>query len=80
MVELAKRGVGRQKAHEIMRSSSMRAVEEGRTLAEVLAQEETVAGHLSGAEIEKLLDPHRYIGTAVEQVDRLISKLAPLLD
>jgi len=80
MVELAKQDVGRQKAHEIMRSSSMRAVEEGRTLAEVLAQEETVAGHLSGAEIEKLLDPHRYIGTAVEQVDRLISKLAPLLD
>ena len=80
MVELAKRGVGRQKAHEIMRSSSMRAVEEGKTLAEVLAEEETVAGHLSGAEIEELLDPHRYIGTAVEQVDRLISKLSPLLD
>jgi len=80
MVELAKRGVGRQKAHEIMRSSSMRAVEEGLTLAEVLAQEETVAHHLSNDEIERLLDPHQYIGTAVEQVDRLLLKLAPLLD
>ncbi len=80
MVELAKRGVGRQKAHEIMRSSSMKAVEEGMTLAEVLAQEETVIEHLSPEEIERLLDPHRYIGTAVEQVDRLLLKLAPLLD
>lgn len=80
MVELAKRGVGRQKAHEIMRSSSMRAVEEGLTLAEVLAGEETVSGILSSDEIERLLDPHQYIGTAVEQVDRLLLKLEPLLD
>ncbi|HPJ83661.1 MAG TPA: adenylosuccinate lyase [Methanothrix sp.] len=80
MVELAKRGVGRQKAHEIMRSSSMRAVEEGTTLAEVLAGEETVSGVLSSDEIQRLLDPHQYIGTAVEQVDRLLLKLEPLLD
>jgi len=80
MVELAKRGVGRQKAHEIMRSSSMRAVEEGLTLAEVLAGEESVTGILSSDEIERLLDPHQYIGTAVEQVDRLLLKLEPLLD
>lgn len=80
MVELAKRGVGRQKAHEIMRSSSMRAVEEGLTLAEVLAGEVTVTSHLSEDEIQRLLDPHQYIGTAVEQVDRLLLKLEPLLD
>jgi adenylosuccinate lyase len=80
MVELAKRGVGRQKAHEIMRSSSMRAVEEGMTLAEVLAGEKTVSDILSSDEIERLLDPHQYIGTAVEQVDRLLLKLEPLLD
>jgi len=80
MVELAKRGVGRQKAHEIMRRSSMRAAEEGMTLAEVLAGEATVAGLLSGDEIQRLLDPHQYIGTAVEQVDRLLLKLGPLLD
>ncbi len=80
MVELAKRGVGRQNAHEIMRRSSMKAVEEDRTLAEVLAEEETVTRHLSPEEIERLLDPHHYIGTAVEQVDRLLLKLEPLLD
>ena len=57
----------------------MRAVEEGMTLAEVLSEEETVAGHLSDDEIQRLLDPHHYIGTAVEQVDRLLLKLEPLL-
>ncbi|HII07543.1 MAG TPA: adenylosuccinate lyase [Methanotrichaceae archaeon] len=80
MVELAKRGVGRQKAHEIMRSSSMKAVEEDRALAEVLAEEETVIEHLSPEDIKLLLDPHQYIGTAVEQVNRLLLKLEPLLD
>jgi len=62
-----------------MRGASMRAVEEGKSLAEVLAEEGTVTEHLSSEEIEGLLDPHRYLGTAVEQVDRLILKLAPLL-
>jgi adenylosuccinate lyase len=80
MVELAKRGVGRQRAHEIMRSCSMIAVEEGWPLAQVLAEEETVAQYLSPQEIKVLLDPHRYIGTAVEQVERLARKLEPILD
>ncbi|MBN1322649.1 MAG: adenylosuccinate lyase [Methanotrichaceae archaeon] len=75
MVELAKRGVGRQQAHEIMRQASMRAFEEKKELALVLCEEPTVARYLSPEEIEKLLDPHLYIGTAVEQVERLCQKL-----
>jgi len=79
MVELAKRDVGRQKAHEILRACSMTAVDEGKTLAEVLSREDTVTQHLTPHEIEELLDPHQYIGTAVEQVERLAQKLEPYL-
>ena len=80
MVELAKRGTGRQQAHEILRRCSTTALEEDRELAKVLADEEIVARHLSPEEIKELLDPHRYIGTAVEQVERLEDRLRPLLD
>jgi adenylosuccinate lyase len=75
MVELAKRGVGRQQAHEIMRQSSMQAFEEKRELSEVLLQNETVTRNLKAEEIRSLLDPHQYIGTAIEQVERLCQKL-----
>jgi len=75
MVELAKKGVGRQQAHEIMRQASMKAFEEKRELADVLLDQRVVTEHLSPEEIRNLLDPHKYIGTAVEQVERLNSKL-----
>jgi len=78
MVELAKKGVGRQQAHEIMRQSAMQAFEEKRELADVLLENDIVTGRLSEAEIRALLDPHQYIGTAVQQVERLNEKLQKL--
>jgi adenylosuccinate lyase len=78
MVELAKKGVGRQQAHEIMRLSAMQAFEERRELADVLLENEVVTGKLSEAKIRALLDPHQYIGTAVQQVERLNEKLQRL--
>jgi len=79
MVELAKKGVGRQQAHEIMRLSSMKAFEEKRELADVLLEQAAVKEHLHQDEIHSLLDPHRYIGTAVQQVERLSAKLQSYL-
>jgi len=78
MVELAKKGVGRQQAHEIMRQSSMTAFEQKRELADVLLENEIVTKNLKEEEIRALLDPHQYIGTAVQQVERLSEKLHKL--
>ena len=78
MVELAKKGVGRQQAHEIMRQSSMTAFEEKRELKDILLENDTVTGYLKPEEISALLDPHEYIGTAVLQVERLNEKLQKL--
>ncbi|MFZ3051311.1 MAG: adenylosuccinate lyase [Methanothrix sp.] len=78
MVELAKKGVGRQQAHEIMRQSSMTAFEEKRELKDVLLDNETVRRYLKPEEISALLDPHQYIGTAPKQVERLNEKLKKL--
>ncbi|NVO66295.1 adenylosuccinate lyase [Methanofollis tationis] len=78
MIELTKRGMGRQEAHEAVRVASMTALAEKRPIAGVLGEDLTVAAVLDGAEIAALLDPENYIGTAVEQVERVITKLAPL--
>jgi adenylosuccinate lyase len=79
MIELAKKGAGRQQAHEILRAASMKAFEEKRDLADILAEQSFVTGYLSPNELKSLLDPHKYIGTAVQQVERLDRKLRPCL-
>jgi len=78
MIELTKRGMGRQEAHEAVRVASMTALAGRRPIAGVLGEDPAVAAVLNGSEISGLLDPENYIGTAVEQVERVIAKLAPL--
>jgi adenylosuccinate lyase len=75
MIELAKRGVGRQEAHEIVRSSAMEAHETGKPFKEVLLSNPDVANYLNEEDINNLVDPDKYIGTAVEQVEAVIEKL-----
>ncbi len=75
MIELAKRGVGRQEAHELVRSSAMEAHESGRHFKDVLLANPDVAKYLSEDDIVNLVDPDRYIGTAVEQVEAVVEKL-----
>lgn len=75
MIELAKRGVGRQEAHEIVRSSAMEAHETGKHFKEVLLAKPDVANYLNEEDINSLVDPDRYIGTAVEQVEAVVKKL-----
>jgi adenylosuccinate lyase len=78
MVELARQGMGRQEAHTVLREASMKALAGGKTLAAVLAGNRKVTAILSPDEIEGLLDPERYTGTAPAQVDRVIACLRPL--
>ncbi|MCL7410439.1 MAG: adenylosuccinate lyase [Methanosarcinaceae archaeon] len=75
MMELAMRGVGRQEAHEIVRSSAMLAHESGQHFKDVLLANKEVAEYLSEEDIVNLVDPDKYIGTAVEQVEVVVAKL-----
>ncbi len=79
MIELTRRGMDRQEAHELVRESSMQALAEGKNLVDVLAARSEVTAYCSRQELDGLLDPDAYIGTAVRQVDRLREKLAPLV-
>jgi|GEM_PF-3114836 Adenylosuccinate lyase (EC 4.3.2.2) len=78
MIDLTRRGMNRQDAHERIRLASMQALAEGRPLAEVLGKDPEVIRFCSQAEIAALLSPDAYIGTAVEQVQAVIGKLRPL--
>lgn len=75
MIELAKRGVGRQEAHELVRSSAMEAHETGKHFKEVLLAKAEIANYLGEEDIINLVDPDKYIGTAVEQVEMVVTKL-----
>ncbi|WAC04056.1 MAG: adenylosuccinate lyase [Methanoregula sp.] len=78
MIELTKKGMNRQDAHERVRLASMQALAENRPLAMVLAVDSIVMRYCSKQDLERLLSPDTYIGTAVGQVDRVIGKLKHL--
>ncbi len=75
MIELSKKGVGRQEAHEIVRQCAMSARETGIHMKDALIKNETVSKYMTESEIIRIMDPDNYIGTAVEQVETLVKKL-----
>ncbi len=74
MIELSKKGVGRQEAHEIVRQCAMLARETGVHMKEALLKNETISGYMAEDDILSVMDPDNYIGTAVEQVEALAAK------
>jgi adenylosuccinate lyase len=75
MLALAER-IGRQSAHEAVYHCAMRAHEETRPFADVLAQDPVVVQHLSSAQISALLDPTAYTGLTEIFIDRLLRQAA----
>lgn len=75
MIELSKKGVGRQEAHEIVRECAMSARETGSHMKDALIKNKTVSKYLTEKEIISLMNPDNYIGTAVIQVESLAAKL-----
>jgi adenylosuccinate lyase len=78
MMELTKKGMNRQDAHERVRVASMQALVEERPLADVLGLDPEILRYCSKTDITALLNPDSYIGTSVRQVERVIEKLSPL--
>jgi len=76
MIELTKKGMNRQNAHERIRMASMQALAENRFLVDVLSEDMEVVRYCSKTDIVQLLSPDAYIGTSVPQVERVIQKLS----
>lgn len=76
MIELTKRGMNRQDAHEIIRESSMEALAKQSPLKNILSEKPEIVKFISPDELSGLLNAKAYIGLAVEQVNNLIRKLS----
>ena len=74
MLALVDRGMGRQEAHELVRRCSMAAESEGLTLKEALAREGEVSKRLQAADLDAVLDPMHYIGSAEQIVKNVLSE------
>jgi 3-carboxy-cis,cis-muconate cycloisomerase len=70
--------LGRAAAHHALQRVSDRAIAEGKTLADVLREDAEVRRHLSDEQIDRLLDPAAYLGSAAAFVDRVVARIARL--
>jgi len=66
--------VGRATAHDLLRTAAERAAAEKRTLADILKQLPQVTAHLTEIEIDRLLDPRAYLGSAQRFISRVLGE------
>jgi len=74
MLALARKGMNRQEAHELVRVLAIKSETEKKSLKEILLKNDVIKKVLSEREIDEALDPKNYLGTAVEQVELAIKK------
>ncbi|HEX5327406.1 MAG TPA: adenylosuccinate lyase family protein [Acetobacteraceae bacterium] len=65
--------LGRGEAHHVVQHACDVALATGATLAEALAREATVTGHLDRAAIDRLTEPANYLGSAERFIDRVLA-------
>ena len=69
--------LGRQRAHDLVYDISRQASTSGRSLLDLLTENEEISAALDRQALAKLLDPAEYLGLSGEMVDRVLSRLAP---
>lgn len=75
MIELTRRGMNRQEAHETMRECSSMAIRERSSLASAMRKDARIKKYLKDEEIARLLDPRRYLGSASRIVKQVVRDL-----
>ncbi len=76
MMLLSGKGMGRQEAHELMRICAIKSHEKKIPLRDVLVKNSEVLKYVTADELDTALDPVRYIGTAIQQVDTALRRLS----
>ena len=70
MMALAKKGVNRQDAHELLRKLTIQSAAEKVEFIKILLKDKLVSSKLTEKEIDQALDPKNYLGTAVKQAEK----------
>lgn len=74
MIALTTKGMSRQEAHELLRKLTLKSEMEKRHFREILLEDKTVSKKLTEKEIADALKPRNYLGTAKEQVTKMVKK------
>ena len=74
MAELTRAGMGKQTAYGIVRKNAIKANKEKLLLGELILEDEDVQKYLTEADVEKIMDPHTYIGSVPIIIDELLEK------
>ncbi|MBO3754553.1 MAG: adenylosuccinate lyase [Candidatus Brockarchaeota archaeon] len=73
MMKLARKGMGRKRAYDLMRRLSRKASMENRSLLEVLEESPEVAKYMSLEELKETIEPKNYLGKNMELISRAVS-------
>ncbi len=79
MLKLVEKGLGRQDAHELLRAASMKVISEKTSFEQVLLTNPAISKLVSQKELKEWLSPENYIGTAVQQVENVVSVIKEYL-
>jgi adenylosuccinate lyase len=72
MLALARQGLGRQRAHSLVRDIALQSERDGASFRDALLAHPEVQRCLSVGEVDAALNPERYLGTALEQIDAML--------
>ena len=67
------KNIGRSPAHQLVERASHRALESGRQLRDLLLEDQDVRAHLSPVELDALLDPKNYTGSAESMIQQVLA-------
>ncbi|KZX14131.1 adenylosuccinate lyase [Methanobrevibacter curvatus] len=74
MAELTRSGMGKHIAYGIVRKSAIRANKENLALADIILEDNEVVKYLSIGDVEKIMNPHTYIGSSEKIVNELLEE------
>jgi adenylosuccinate lyase len=72
MAELTRKGMGRQTAYALVRKCAIKANKEQELLSEVILSQSELEGYLTPEDVQKIMNPRTYIGSAVLSVEKII--------
>ncbi len=72
MIELVGHGIGRDEAHEILRSASFEAIANNEELIDVCSRTPAISAACSADELEEMFDPANHVGVSGEIVDEAV--------
>ena len=74
MAELTRAGMGKQTAYGVARKNAIKANKEKLLLADLILEDPDASQFLTKEDVERIMDPHTYIGSAPIIVDEILNK------